>query len=218
SDDLLDLVQGLGEVWSSLLLDAHFRRRSEPTVWLDAREALVVEKDDLGAAVDYETSRRRLLAMTGPAPRRLVITGFIAPHRQGRITTLGRNGSDYSGAIFANLYEAESLHIWTDVDGVLSADPRLVSEAVLLDRMSYSEACELAYFGAKVVHPQTMAPAFARRIPIWIRNTFAPEKPGTRIDADTDSSVPVKGITTFSGLAMLNLEGAGMLGVPGTAE
>src|SRR5207244_2361880 len=82
---------------------------------------------------------------------------------------------------------------------------------------SYSEACELAYFGAKVVHPQTMAPAFAKQIPIWIRNTFAPEKPGTRIDAGTDTSVPVKGITTFTGLALLNLEGAGMLGVPGAA-
>jgi aspartokinase/homoserine dehydrogenase 1 len=218
SDDLLDIVQGLGEVWSSLLLDAHFRKLGQPSAWLDAREALVIEKDELGAAVDYELSKQHVVAATGLTPKRVIITGFIARNRSGRITTLGRNGSDYSGAIFANLYEAQELHIWTDVDGVLSADPRLVSEAVLLDRMSYSEACELAYFGAKVVHPQTMAPAFARQIPIWIRNTFAPEKPGTVIDAQTDSTVPVKGITTFSGLALLNLEGAGMLGVPGTAE
>jgi aspartokinase/homoserine dehydrogenase 1 len=218
SDDLLDIVQGLGEVWSSLLLDAHFRKLGEPTAWLDARDVLVIDKDELGAAVDYEISKKRVAAVTGLTPRRVVITGFIARNKSGRITTLGRNGSDYSGAIFANLYEAEGLHIWTDVDGVLSADPRLVNEAVLLDRMSYSEACELAYFGAKVVHPQTMAPAFARQIPIWIRNTFAPEKPGTVIDARTDSTIPVKGITTFSGLALLNLEGAGMLGVPGTAE
>ncbi len=218
SEDLMDIVQGLGEVWSSLLLDAHFRKTQEPSSWVDAREVLVIEKDDLGAAVDYALSKKNLRTLTGTAPRRAIITGFIARSRSGRITTLGRNGSDYSGAIFANLFEATELHIWTDVDGVLSADPRLVSEAVLLDRMSYSEACELAYFGAKVVHPQTMAPAFSRGIPIYIRNTFAPEKPGTRIDATSDSTVPVKGITTFTGLALLNLEGAGMLGVPGTAE
>ena len=218
SDDLLDIIQGLGEVWSSMLLDAHFRSKGDATQWLDAREVLVVEKDDLGATVDYDISKKKLELAAGHKPRRVVITGFIARNPSGRITTLGRNGSDYSGAIFANLFEAEELHIWTDVDGVLSADPRLVSEAVLLDRMSYSEACELAYFGAKVVHPQTMAPAFARRIPIFIRNTFAPQKPGTRIDAETDARVPVKGITTFTGLALLNLEGAGMLGVPGTAE
>ncbi len=218
SDDLLDLIQGLGEVWSSLLLDAHFRSRGDETQWLDAREVLVVEKDELGAAVDWAASKKKLELTAGHKPRRVVITGFIARDKTGRITTLGRNGSDYSGAIFANLFEAEELHIWTDVDGVLSADPRLVSEAVLLDRMSYSEACELAYFGAKVVHPQTMAPAFAKQIPIWIRNTFAPQKPGTRIESQTDARVPVKGITTFTGLALLNLEGAGMLGVPGTAE
>ncbi len=218
SDDILDLVQGLGEVWSSLLLDAHFRKLNEPCVWVDAREVLVIDKDELGAAVDYAVSKPKLQKIAGDGCRRAVITGFIARNRSGRITTLGRNGSDYSGAIFANLFDAQELHIWTDVDGVLSADPRLVSEAVLLDRMSYDEACELAYFGAKVVHPQTMAPAFAKQIPIWIRNTFAPEKPGTRIDAQTDVTVPVKGITTFTGLALLNIEGAGMLGVPGTAE
>lgn len=218
SDDLLELVQGLGEVWSSLLLDAHFRSRADACRWVDAREVLVVDKSSLGVAVDYAVSKQKLLAAVGAAPKRAVITGFIARNAAGRITTLGRNGSDYSGAIFANLFEARELHIWTDVDGVLSADPRLVSEAVLLERMSYSEACELAYFGAKVVHPQTMGPAFARQIPIYIRNTFAPEKPGTRIDAETDTRVPVKGITTFKGLALLNLEGTGMLGVPGTAE
>ena len=94
---------------------------------------------------------------------------------------------------------------------------RLVPEAVLLTQMSYSEACELAYFGAKVIHPQTMAPAISRGIPIFIRNTFAPEKPGTRISRESDPAQPVKGVTTISGLALLNIEGAGMIGVPGTA-
>ncbi|MCA3012932.1 MAG: bifunctional aspartate kinase/homoserine dehydrogenase I [Myxococcaceae bacterium] len=219
SDDVLDVVQGLGEVFSSLLLDAHLRDRGEATRWLDAREVLVVERTPLGAMVDWVTSRRKLEAwLDGRPPERVVITGFVTRDRLGRITTLGRNGSDYSGAIFGALFDATEVHIWTDVDGVLSADPRLVPEAVLLDRMSYAEACELAYFGAKVIHPQTMAPAFERGLPLVIRNTFAPDKPGTRIERTTDTTRPVKGITAFSGLALVNVEGAGMMGVPGTAE
>lgn len=219
SDDLLDVIQGLGEVFSSMILDALLASRGEPTVWLDAREVLVVDKTPLGALVDWEVSKKKLEAWrAGRSLERVIITGFVTRDRRGRVTTLGRNGSDYSGAIFGALFEAAEIHIWTDVDGVLSADPRLVPEAVLLDRMSYSEACELAYFGAKVIHPQTMAPAFERGLPLIIRNTFAPEKPGTRIEKTTDTSVPVKGITAFSGLALVNVEGAGMIGVPGTAE
>lgn len=219
SPDLMELICGLGEVWSSALLDAYLRHRHAPSEWLDAREVLVVEKGELGASVDWALSRQKLTAwLAGRSLERVIITGFVARDRTGRITTLGRNGSDYSGAIFASLFDASEVHIWTDVDGVLSADPRVVPEAVLLSHMSYSEACELAYFGAKVIHPQTMAPAIARGLPIFIRNTFAPEKPGTLIAKDTDPTQPVKGITTFSGLALLNLEGAGMIGVPGTAE
>jgi bifunctional aspartokinase / homoserine dehydrogenase 1 len=219
SDDLLDVIQGLGEVFSSMLLDAHLRSRGVATAWLDAREVLVVDKTSLGAMVDWTLSKQKLEAWrAGRSLQRVIITGFVTRDRRGRITTLGRNGSDYSGAIFGALFDASEIHIWTDVDGVLSADPRLVPEAVLLDRMSYSEACELAYFGAKVIHPQTMAPAFERGLPLIIRNTFAPQKPGTRIEKATDTSLPVKGITAFSGLSLVNVEGAGMIGVPGTAE
>ena len=214
SNDLLDLVSGMGEVWSSLMLCAVLDAE-----WLDAREVLVVDKTELGAIVDWEKTRAKLALWShSKALKQIIVTGFIARDQTGRITTLGRNGSDYSGAIFGALFEASEIHIWTDVDGVLSADPRLVPEAVLLTRMSYSEACELAYFGAKVIHPQTMAPAISRGIPIFLRNTFAPEKPGTRIGRETDPSQPVKGVTTIGGLALLNIEGAGMIGVPGTAE
>ncbi|MCC6333505.1 MAG: bifunctional aspartate kinase/homoserine dehydrogenase I [Myxococcales bacterium] len=218
SPDLMELVSGLGEVWSSLMLDACLRARGAPSRWLDARDVLVVEKGELGAMVDWEASGAKLKAFVPDPGDRVVITGFIARTRDGRITTLGRNGSDYSGAIFAALFNAAEVHIWTDVDGVLSADPRLVPEAVLINRLSYSEACELAYFGAKVIHPQTMAPAFERNIPIITRSTFNPTHPGTRISAERDLDQPVKGVTTFSGLAILNIEGAGMIGVPGTAE
>ncbi len=136
----------------------------------------------------------------------------------GRATTLGRNGSDYSGSIFGALFDAASIEIWTDVDGVLSADPRLVPEAVLLEQISYDEACELAYFGAKVVHPQTMGPAIARGIPLRIRNTFRPEHPGTLIESRSDPAHPVKGFSTIDGLALVSVEGTGLIGVPGTAE
>lgn len=218
SNDLLELVSGLGEVWSSSLVDATLRARGATSRWLDAREVLVVDKSDLGAMVQWEISTEKLIAHLGAPGDRTIVTGFVARTSDGRITTLGRNGSDYSGAIFAALFGAKELHIWSDVDGVLSADPRLVPEAVLIERLSYSEACELAYFGAKVIHPQTMAPAFERSIPIIARSTFNPSHPGTRISAVQDLSTPVKGVTTFTGLAILNIEGAGMIGVPGTAE
>ncbi len=219
SNDLLELISGLGEVWSSLMLDAALRQKAAASEWLDAREVLVVEKTDLGAMVDWDRSSALLEKWLATRSKdRVIVTGFVARDRSGKITTLGRNGSDYSGAIFGALFEATEIHIWTDVDGVLSADPRLVPEAVLLSEMSYSEACELAYFGAKVIHPQTMAPAISRGIPIFIRNTFAPEKPGTKIGKVSDGIHPVKGVTTISGLAVVNIEGAGMIGVPGTAE
>lgn len=217
SHDLLDLVSGLGEVWSSMMIDASLRARGQPSRWLDAREVLVVETGALGAMVRWEDSALRLRShFPQPAPR-TIVTGFVARTADGRITTLGRNGSDYSAAIFAALYGAKELHVWSDVDGVFSADPRIVPEAVLIDQLSYAEACELAYFGASVIHPQTMAPAFDRGIPIIARSTFNPTHPGTRISNEPGPLQPVKGVTTFTGLAILNIEGAGMIGVPGTA-
>jgi len=148
----------------------------------------------------------------------LIITGFIASKARGVQTTLGRNGSDFSASIFGALLDAREIHIWTDVDGVLSADPRRVPDATVIDSLSYNEAMELAYFGAKVIHPQTMAPAVGGAIPIWIRNTFAPQKQGTLICAQPQSLLPVKGITSIEHMALVNLEGAGMIGVPGTAH
>jgi len=214
-------VHGLGEVFSAKLLGDALAVAGEDAVMLDARDVLVVGRNDLGVAVDWDASAAKLKAWRAGHPqRRIVITGFVASDAHGIPTTLGRNGSDFSGAIFAALFDAVELHIWTDVDGVLSADPRAVPEAVFLPRLSYNEACELAYSGAKVIHPQTMAPAIARTLPILIRNTFNPEHPGTRIDAcgDTDSEYPAKGLSLAGDLALLNVEGSGMIGVPGTAE
>jgi len=217
--EVLDRVQGLGEVYSAQLLGQYLQSLGEECAVLDARDVLVVDRGELGVDVDWVQSAQRLARWreAHPSPR-VVATGFVARDRRDRITTLGRNGSDYSGAIFAALFNADELHIWTDVDGVLSADPRVVPEAVQLDALSYDEACELAYFGAKVVHPQTMSPAIERGLPIIIRNTFNPLHPGTRITAERTVAGPIKGLTLSPDLAVLNLEGTGLIGVPGTAE
>jgi aspartokinase/homoserine dehydrogenase 1 len=217
-----DLIAGYGEIWSTKLfyryLEARGSRRG-PLQWIDARRVVVVEWGPLGPAVQWDASRERLADLVDADFKgTLIITGFIAADRRGVQTTLGRNGSDFSASIFGALLRAAEIYIWTDVDGVLSADPRRVPDATVIDSLSYSEAMELAYFGAKVLHPQTMAPAVGDGIPIWIRNTFAPHKRGTLICAHPESRLPVKGITSIEQVALVNLEGAGMIGVPGTAH
>jgi bifunctional aspartokinase / homoserine dehydrogenase 1 len=217
-----DMVAGYGELWSTSLFTAYLVARRDgavPVRWLDARDVIVVEWDQLGPVVDWEASRARLTQSAAAEFRgTLVMPGFVARTPQGVQTTLGRNGSDFSASIFGALLDAAEIHIWTDVDGVLSADPRRVPNARVIDQLSYSEAMELAYFGAKVIHPQTMAPAIGRAIPIWIRNTFAPARPCTLICAHPSSELLVKGITTIEDVALVNIEGAGMIGVPGTAH
>jgi len=222
STTLRDLIAGYGEIWSTSIFERLLRRRdlSRGAVqWLDARRVLLVEWGPLGPGIRWEQSRANLQQQV-PAEftGTVVITGFIATDTQGLQTTLGRNGSDFSASIFGSLLNAREIVIWTDVDGVLSADPRLVPEAQVIDTLSYNEAMELAYFGAKVIHPQTMAPAVHERIPIWIKNTFAPEKAGTLIHDRSEPDPLVKGITTVEKIALVNLEGAGMIGVPGTAH
>jgi aspartokinase/homoserine dehydrogenase 1 len=217
-----DLVAGYGELWSTRLFERLLAARAARpggVGWLDARRCVVVEWGPLGPVVQWDEARRALAEeLAGSAAETLVIPGFVARDRRGVLTTLGRNGSDFSASIFGALLAAREIQIWTDVDGVLSADPRRVPEARVIDALSYDEAMELAYFGAKVLHPQTMAPAVADAIPIRIRNTFAPEKPGSLVCARPSSGEPVKGITTIERIALLDLEGAGMIGVPGTAH
>ena len=217
-----DLVSGYGEIWSTRLFQRFFgerARRPGPVTWLDARRVIVAEWGPLGPGVQWPESQARLReAVPADCQGTLVITGFIAADARGVQTTLGRNGSDFSASIFGALLGASEIQIWTDVDGVMSADPRRVPDATVIDALSYNEAMELAYFGAKVIHPQTMAPAVKDAIPIWIRNTFAPEKAGTLICAQPTSALPIKGITSIERVALVNLEGTGMIGVPGTAH
>ncbi len=222
AQNVRDLIAGYGEIWSTKLFREFFASRGKrpgDVLWIDARQVVVVEWGPLGPAVQWEESRANLRKLV-PADFKgtLIITGFIASDRRGVQTTLGRNGSDFSGSIFGSLLDSAEIHIWTDVDGVLSADPRRVPDAKVIDSLSYNEAMELAYFGAKVIHPQTMAPAVGRGIPIWIRNTFAPQIQGSLICAAPTSKLPVKGITSIENIARINVEGAGMIGVPGTAH
>lgn len=216
NEGIVEVVAGHGEVWSAQILAGLLG-----CPFMDARQTLVVRPSDLGPVVDDDVSRTHVAGFVAGIDL-TVITGYVAATPEGVPVTLKRNGSDFSASIFGSLLDARSVTIWTDVDGVLSADPRRVSEAVVLDEMSYEEAMELAYFGAKVVHPRTMQPCVDRGIPIWIKNTFRPEARGTvihRSTAATTSSGPIiKGFTTIDGIALLNLEGAGMVGVPGVAE
>ena len=217
-----DIVAGYGEIWSARLLAAHLEQKlgaARAGTWIDAREVVKVRHSELGPAVMWQESRTAIADVidkdfAGVA----VITGFIASDEDNLQTTLGRNGSDFSAAIFAALTNADELSIWTDVDGVMSADPKRVPEAQIIDLLSYNEAMELAYFGAKVIHPQTLGPAIDNDIPVIIRNSFDPQHPGSRISTGTRPDQRIKGITAVGGMTLINLEGAGMIGVPGTAD
>lgn len=218
-----ELVAGYGELWSAQMLCAHLRAEGRAAAWLDAREVLVVRPAESGPRVDWAESEVRMRAWREANPcELLVITGFIASTPEGVPTTLKRNGSDFSGSIFGALLDASEVVIWTDVDGVLSADPRRVPEAVAVEAMSYDEACELAYFGAKVLHPRTMEPAVARGIPVRIRNSFNPSHRGSIIASparlEGRARRPVAGFSTVDAISLINVEGTGMMGVPGVAQ
>lgn len=215
----VELVSGYGELWSAQVLAGFLGSKGESVDWLDAREVLVVKDGELGPVIDWDETRPRLDDwLQSRDVEFLIITGFIASNQEGIPTTLGRNGSDFSASIFGALLDAEAIHIWTDVDGVMSANPRQVPDAEVLDALSYQEAMELAYFGAKVIHPSTMAPAVELEIPVYIRNTFNPEVPGTRIHLTSGEVGNVKGFATIDAMALVNVEGTGMIGVPGIAH
>jgi len=216
-----DVVAGYGEIWSARMLAAVFASLAPERggTWVDARDVVTVNQTELGPTVLWKISREKFASVVPDDFAGIaVMTGFIATDEAGLQTTLGRNGSDFSAAIFAALSAASELSIWTDVDGVMSADPNRVPEARVIDHLTYNEAMELAYFGAKVIHPQTLGPVIDNDIPVFIRNSRKPEHPGSRIAADAALADSIKGITAIGGMALVNLEGSGMIGVPGTAD
>jgi aspartate kinase len=216
----LDAVVSLGERLSARITAAALTERGIAALSVDAT-GLVVTDDCFGEATPQmqatrEKSRAVLLPLMeqGSVP---VVTGFIGATADGVTSTLGRGGSDYSGAILGSCLDSDEIWIWTDVNGVLTADPRIVPEARTLPRISYNEAAELAYFGGKVLHPKTMLPAMERAIPIRILNTFEPQHPGTLVVAGNGNGQSVKAITTIRDLGIVTVEGRGMMGVPGIA-
>jgi aspartokinase/homoserine dehydrogenase 1 len=216
-----DIIAGYGELWSARLLAATLEQESPAKggTWIDARDVISVHQTELGPSVLWEASRAKFAEVVPEHFAGIaVITGFIATDEAGLQTTLGRNGSDFSAAIFAALSDASELSIWTDVDGVMSADPRRVPEAQVIGHLTYNEAMELAYFGANVLHPQTLGPAIDNDIPVIIRNSHNPAHAGSRIGRQAEREDNIKGITAIGGMALVNLEGSGMIGVPGTAD
>jgi aspartate kinase len=217
----LDYISGIGERMSCRLVAAALRGAGCPAEAVEATRFLVTD-DHFGSAFPLMVhTEERAKAVLGPmldAGTVPVVTGFIGATEDGFTTTLGRGGSDYSASIVGTVLGASEIIIWTDVDGVMTANPRVVAEARTLPQISYLEAAELSYFGAKVLHPKTIAPAVERRIPVYIRNSFRPEAPGTLIGPDSaEGAGPVRAITSISKLALLTVQGKGMIGLPGVA-
>jgi aspartate kinase len=217
----LDAVSSLGERMSVHLLAGALRARGTPAAPVDAADIVRTDDTFQSAAPDMAETRRLAheqlgaLCDGGVVP---VVTGFIGSTADGIVTTLGRGGSDYSAAILGAALDADEIWIYTDVDGVMTADPRVVGDVKTLDTLSFREMSELAYFGAKVLHPKTVLPALERGIPIRIRNTFRPEHAGTLVlGKSEESSGVLKGVTAIRQQSLVTIEGRGMLGVPGIA-
>ncbi|HEV7860247.1 MAG TPA: aspartate kinase [Pyrinomonadaceae bacterium] len=217
----LDMISSAGERLSARLLAGALCELGTRAVAVDASEIIVTD-DAHGQAEPFMEQTRaaakgRLLPLieSGLVP---IVTGFIGANVEGTLTTLGRGGSDYSATILGATLEASEVIIWTDVDGVMTADPRLVPEARLLREISYNEAGDLAYFGAKVLHPKTLRPVVDASIPVWIRNSFAPEKPGTKITREGRPAPDgVKAITAIANVSLITVGGRGIVGLIGVA-
>ena len=213
-----DMIISLGERASAPIVAAAFRARGVQSRSVDAR--MLIQTDDTfgEGAVDFDESSRRIAHRLRPLLKNClpVVTGFIASTREGLTTTLGRSGSDYTATILGRALNAERVVIWTDVDGVLTADPNEVPEAFTLERLSYSEAGEMAYFGARVLHPRTMRPVQEARIPLFIKNSLNPSAPGTLITSHSNKvDLKVKALSTIRSVAVIMIQGGGMIGVPG---
>jgi aspartokinase/homoserine dehydrogenase 1 len=214
----LDVISGIGERLSAPLVAGAVSAQGVHAVAISATEIIVTDYHHGRAEPLMSPTRDRAQACLRPLLDQgivPIVTGFIAATPEGVQTTLGRGGSDYSATILGAALGAQETVIWTDVDGVKTADPRLVPEARTIPEISYNEAAELAYFGAKVLHPNTLRPVTAARVPVWIRNTFAPEKPGTKITAEgMPTGGGVKALTAIRDVTLVTVGGPGIVGLP----
>jgi aspartokinase/homoserine dehydrogenase 1 len=217
-----DCLMSYGEILSSKIIAAAFKAEGLDQVWLDSRVMIKTNSTYSSAVVDRGLTNQTIQAYFANSTNQhalYIAPGFIASNAEGHTTTLGRGGSDYTGAIYAAALQADVLEIWTDVSGIMTADPRMVHNAKEIPRISYQEAMELSHFGAKIIYPPTILPVMHAHIPLWIKNTFEPEHPGTLIENESSKdNNTIRGISSIKDICLLSLEGAGMVAIPGFAK
>ena len=218
-----DKIVSYGELLSSKIIAAAFDAKGIKQQWVDSRELIKTNSNYLNAVVDKELTNKNIQAyFSAPDNNKFDVymaPGFVSSDSDGNITTLGRGGSDYTGAIYAAALKASALEIWTDVSGMMTADPRMVQNAKEIPQISYQEAMELSHFGAKVIYPPTIQPVMQQNIPVWIKNTFDPAHPGTIImNESLDDGNFIRGISSIKNICLLSLEGSGMVGIPGFSK
>lgn len=212
----MDYVLSFGERNSAFIIAHTLQQAGIKAAYLDARKVIKTNKQFGAAKVDFNTTYKKIKAYYTEHPEVQIVTGFVASAKGGLTTTLGRGGSDYTAALLAAGLDAKVIEIWTDVDGVLTADPRKVKKAFTIENMTYAEAMEMSHFGAKVIYPPTLQPALHKQIPLYIKNTFNPSYRGTLVSSQSDpNGAPVKGISSVNQVALLTLSGSGLFGVPG---
>jgi aspartokinase/homoserine dehydrogenase 1 len=214
----LDIVAGTGELLSAFIISQTINSLGQNSTFLDTRKLIRTDSHFQSAKVDFEVTNEQIQDYFEDKDGIHLTTGFIASNKLGETTTLGRGGSDYTVAIFGAALGASEIEIWTDVDGVLTADPRKVKTAFSLEGVSYQEALELSHFGAKVIYPPTVLPALRENIPIRIKNTFRPEARGTIVaDKSFDNGYDAKCVTSLSNISILQIQGTAIMGVAGSA-
>ncbi len=218
-----DRIAGYGELLSSKIITSAFNQKSINANWLDARKLIVTNSAFGAALIDFDVTNQKINdAINEQGAHLFIVPGFIASDTHGVSTTLGRGGSDYTAAIFAAAVSASNLEIWTDVSGMMTADPRLSSNAKIIPYISYQEAMELSHFGAKVIYPPTIQPVMSKHIPVWIKNTFAPDDFGTMISSqqslNNKNNNIITGISSINNICLITLEGSGMVGIPGFSK
>jgi aspartokinase/homoserine dehydrogenase 1 len=220
SDRTADIVAGFGELLSSQIIALALKESVANSCFKDSRELIKTDSNFGKAQVNFEKTNHLIANFyKSISSQVIVLPGFIASSLDGNSTTLGRGGSDYTAAILAAALKAETLEIWTDVDGMFTANPRIVKQAQPIETISYQEAMELSHFGAKVLYPPTIQPVLKDSIPILIKNTFEPNTKGTLISSNSKSTTnPIKGISHIDNIALLTLEGSGMIGVAGSSK
>ena len=217
-----DKIISYGEILSSKIISASFESKGIKLQWVNSSELIKTNSNYFNAVVDKPLTYKNIASYFAAAENAFdlyIAPGFVASDGEGNTTTLGRGGSDYTAAIYATATDAKALEIWTDVSGLMTADPRIVQNAKLIPEISYQEAMELSHFGAKVIYPPTIQPVMQKNIPVWIKNTFDPNHAGTIIKnvSNVDKNF-IRGISSIKDICLLNLEGTGMVGIPGFSK